>query len=111
MYPYGLFWQHQFWLKVQPKRLSVDRSRLGRALRGLNPRAVIVTGRRSSLDTLGRIVYTVRSLRVPPLVVDYRGAVPDSPASSVERLGEMPLEARDRLLDLLPQASPRALAA
>jgi DNA-binding transcriptional MerR regulator len=90
---------------------GVQRSRLGRALRGLGPRAVVVTGRRSSLDTIGRIVYTVRSMRAAPPVVDYRDAVPESPASTLVRLGETPLAARDQLLDLLQHGSSTALAA
>ena len=90
---------------------GVQRSRLGRALNGLSPRAVIVTGRRSSLDSIGRIVYTVRSMRTAPLVLDYRGAVPDSAASTLVRLGQTPLAARDQLLDLLQQRPPTALAA
>lgn len=90
---------------------AVDRSRLGRALRALTPRAVIVTGRRSSLDTIGRIVYTVRSLRAAPVVLDYRGAVPESPASTVIRLGDTPLPARDRVVELLDASAPAALAA
>lgn len=90
---------------------AVERSRLGRALTALRPRAVIVTGQRSSLDTLGRIVYTVRSMRVPPPVLDYRDALPDTPASTVIRLGQTPLAARDVILDLLQDAPPSALAA
>ncbi|MFL5821998.1 MAG: MerR family transcriptional regulator [Solirubrobacteraceae bacterium] len=90
---------------------AVERSRLGRALRALDPRAVVVTGRRSSLDTLGRIVYTVRSMRVPPPVCDYRDALPDTPASTVVRLGETPLPARDLVLDLLQAGPVTALAA
>ena len=90
---------------------EVERSRLGRALRALDPRAVIVTGRRSSLDTLGRIVYTVRSMRLPPPVLDYRDALPDTPASTVVRLGDTPLAARELLVELLRDAGPRALAA
>jgi hypothetical protein len=90
---------------------GVQRSRLGRALRGLSPRAVIVTGHRSSLDTIGRIVYTVRSMRAAPVVLDFRNAIPESPASTLVRLGETPLAARDQLLDLLQHGSPTALAA
>ena len=90
---------------------AVQRSRLGRALRGLSPRAVVITGRRSSLDTIGRIVYTVRSMRAAPPVLDYRGAVAETPASTLVRLGEQPVAARDQLLDLLQHGSPGALAA
>lgn len=88
---------------------GVDRSRLGRALRALQPRAVIVTGRRSSLDTIGRIVYAVRSMRVPPLVLDYRALLPETAA--VDRLPDSPLAARDGVLEALEAAAPRALAA
>jgi MerR family transcriptional regulator, light-induced transcriptional regulator len=90
---------------------GIQRSRLGRALRGLSPRAVIITGRRSSLDTIGRIVYTVRSMRAAPPVLDYRNAVRETPASTLARLDERPLAARDQLLDLLQHGSPSSLAA
>jgi MerR family transcriptional regulator, light-induced transcriptional regulator len=90
---------------------GIQRSRLGRALRSLSPRAVVITGRRSSLDTIGRIVYTVRSMRAAPPVLDYRDAVPDTPASTLVRLGERPLAARDQLLELLQHGSSSALAA
>lgn len=88
---------------------AVDRSRLGRALRVLQPRAVIVTGQRSSLDTIGRIVYTVRNLRVPPPVLAYRALLHH--ASAVDRLADSPQQARDAVLQTLEASSPRALAA
>jgi DNA-binding transcriptional MerR regulator len=88
---------------------GVDRSRLGRALRTLDPRAVIITGQRCSLDTVGRIVFTVRSLRVPPPVLNYRGAIPETAA--VDRLRDSPLAARDAVVEALEAASPRSLAA
>lgn len=85
---------------------AVNRSRLGRALRALAPRAVVITGQRSSLDTIGRLVYTVRSVPAPPLVLDYRGAIPDGAGTSVGWLGDSPLAARKRLLDLLDRGVP-----
>jgi DNA-binding transcriptional MerR regulator len=100
---------HRAGLRTARLTPAVDRGRLGRALRTLGPRAVIVTGRHSSLDTIGRIVYTVKNLRVPPLVLDYRGAIPES--ATVDRLGDSPLAARDVLLEALEAASPRAVAA
>jgi DNA-binding transcriptional MerR regulator len=77
---------------------AVDLHRLGRALRALDPKAVILTGRRVSLDSIGRLVYAVRSVVREVTVFDYRGAVPDTGASTVHRLGEMPVAARDTLL-------------
>jgi DNA-binding transcriptional MerR regulator len=77
---------------------AIELSRLGRALRALDPKAVILTGRRVSLDSIGRIVYAVRSVAREVEVFDYRGAVPDTGASTVHRLGEAPVAARDALL-------------
>ena len=77
---------------------AIEPSRLGRALRALEPSAVVLTGQRVSLDAIGRLVYAVRSTARDALVFDYRGAVPDSGASTVVRLGESPIAARDVLL-------------
>jgi DNA-binding transcriptional MerR regulator len=82
---------------------SIELTRLGRALRALNPSAVILTGRRVSLDSIGRVVYAVRSIVREVVVFDYRGAVPDTGASTVFRLGDTPVAARDALLFRLDQ--------
>ena len=87
---------------------AVEINRLGRALRALDPRAVILTGRRVSLDSIGRLVYAVRSVVREVTVFDYRGAVPDTGASTVQRLGETPIAARDALL---AELSPNPAAA
>jgi DNA-binding transcriptional MerR regulator len=84
--------------------VEVDPARLARALRALGPRAVVLAGRRASMDTLGRLVYAVRRGERPVEVFDYRGALPDTGASTVARLGSAPLAARDRLLDALAAA-------
>jgi MerR family transcriptional regulator, light-induced transcriptional regulator len=80
---------------------AVDPTRLGRALRALDPRALVLTGHRVTLDSIGRLVYTVRTIAQEITVFDYRGAVPDTGAGTVCRLGEMPIQARDRLLERL----------
>jgi MerR family transcriptional regulator, light-induced transcriptional regulator len=77
---------------------SIEPSRLGRALRALNPSAVVLTGRRVALDSIGRLVYAVRGVVQEVVVFDYRGAVPDTGASTVCRLGEAPIAARDVLI-------------
>jgi hypothetical protein len=59
---------------------------------------VVLTGRRVSLDSIGRLVYAIRSVAREVIVFDYRGAVPDTGASTVHRLGRTPLAARDGLL-------------
>jgi hypothetical protein len=85
---------------------AVELTRLGRALRALQPKAVVLTGRRVSLDSIGRLVYAIRSVVREVTVFDYRGAVPDTGASTVYRLGEQPVCARDALLAQLQSAKP-----
>jgi hypothetical protein len=88
---------------------AIEPSRLGRALRALEPAAVVLTGRRVSLDTIGRVVYAVRKAVPGVTVFDYRGAVPDTGASTVSRLGETPIAARDALLAELDQRARRSV--
>jgi MerR family transcriptional regulator, light-induced transcriptional regulator len=83
---------------------AIEPARLGRALRALNPAAVVLTGRRVSLDSIGRLVYAVRSSAREVVVFDFRGAVPDTGASTVFRLGDLPVAARDALLSRLEHA-------
>lgn len=83
---------------------AIEPTRLGRALRALDPSAVVLTGRRVSLDAIGRLVYAVRGVVQTVIVFDYRGAVPDTGASTVCRLGESPLAARDLLVTQLDAA-------
>jgi MerR family transcriptional regulator, light-induced transcriptional regulator len=93
---------------------AIELTRLGRALRALEPSAVVLTGRRVSLDSIGRLVYAVRSVVREVVVFDYRGAVPDTGASTVVRLGDSPTAAREALrarLDQTPaQLGPRPVA-
>jgi MerR family transcriptional regulator, light-induced transcriptional regulator len=87
---------------------AIEPTRLGRALRALDPSAVVLTGRRVSLDSIGRLVYAVRGVVQEVVVFDYRGAVPDTGASTVCRLGETPIVARDLLLTRLDAARTAA---
>jgi DNA-binding transcriptional MerR regulator len=89
---------------------AIDISRLGRALRALEPSAIVLTGRRVSLDAIGRLVYAVRSVTRDVSVFDYRSAVPDTGASTVIRLGDTPVAARDALLSHIEDRPARALA-
>lgn len=77
---------------------AVDPTRLGRALRALRPHALVLAGHRASLDAVGRIVYAVRGGGRAIEVCDFGGAVPDSGASAVRRLGDAPHAAAEALL-------------
>ena len=84
---------------------AIETDRLGRAMSALHPSAVVLTGQRVSLDSIGRLVYAVRSVAHGAVVFDYRGAVPDTGASTVARLGRQPIAARDALLRQLDSPS------
>src|SRR6201995_4224271 len=57
---------------------ALELPRRGRARRALNPSAVVLTGRRVSLGSIGRLVYAVRSIVREVAVFDSRSAVPDT---------------------------------
>lgn len=113
-------------LRTLALSVELDPTRLARALRALAPRAIVLTGARASMDQLGRLVYAARAGGQPVEVFDYRGALPDTGASTVCRLGAAPLAARDLLLETLrrpvepeqpaedvpaqPRVQPRALS-
>jgi DNA-binding transcriptional MerR regulator len=88
---------------------AIEPARLGRAVRALEPRAVVLTGGSASLDAIGRLVYAVRTTVRGVVVFDFRGAVPDTGASTVCRLGDWPLAARDTLLERLGGGASTAL--
>jgi DNA-binding transcriptional MerR regulator len=87
---------------------ALDPARLGRALRALAPTAVVLTGRRTSLETIGKLVYAVRGVAQTALICDYRGAVPDTGASTVCRLGDEVIAARDQLVERLEASAQPA---
>jgi len=78
---------------------ATEPARLGRALRALRPDALVLGGGRASLDTIGRLVYAVRSAREGIDVLAFGGALPDTGASTVQRLGDEPLAARDAIVE------------
>ncbi|MEA2249727.1 MAG: MerR family transcriptional regulator, light-induced transcriptional regulator [Solirubrobacteraceae bacterium] len=81
---------------------TLDAARLARALHAVGPRAVVLTGCHASLDALARLVYTARRERGDGVAVfDFRGALPETGASTVERLGARPLAASERIVDVI----------
>jgi MerR family transcriptional regulator, light-induced transcriptional regulator len=91
----------RFGLRTLSLTPSVELTRLGRALRALRPHAVVLTGQQVTLDGIGRLVYAVRSAAPDVTVFDFRGAIPDTGASTVRKLGSSPLAACNRLLQEL----------
>jgi hypothetical protein len=69
----------------------------------------VLGGTRASLDAIGRLVYAVRSACQGIDVLAFGGALPDTGASTLLRLGDEPLAARDALLERIA-ARPAAAA-
>jgi hypothetical protein len=77
-------------LRVLTLPFELQASRLAGALQALRPGAAVLSGAHTSLDQLGRLIYAVRRAAEQVEVLDYRGALPDTGASTVVRLGEEP---------------------
>lgn len=75
-------------LRVLTLPVELEPTRIGNALRALRPQAVVLSGRRAGLDALGRLIYAARQAAGEVEVLDFRGALPDTGASTVTRLGE-----------------------
>ncbi len=88
---------------------ELDAGRLVHVLQALSPRLVVLTGRRPWLDALGRIAYQLRHSPGRVEILDFRGALAESDATSVPRLGTSAVGARDLVLARLNarQASVR----
>jgi hypothetical protein len=94
-------------LRTLTLAVGLDPSRLARALHALRPRAVVLTGDGAPLDALGRLVFAARRVGGDAVTVfDFRGALPETGASTVERLGDRPLVARERLVAHLDGVVP-----
>jgi MerR family transcriptional regulator, light-induced transcriptional regulator len=98
-------------LRVLTLPVELDSTRVGSALRALHPQAMVLGGHCASLDAVGRVVYATRQSGGDLQVFDYRGALPETGASTVARIGPGPAEAvrmlRERLMDAAPAAPAR----
>jgi hypothetical protein len=96
-------------LRVLTLPVDLDSTRVGSALRALCPSAVVLGGRCSSLEAIGRVVYATRQSAGELQVLNYRGALPDTGASTVMRVGPGPAEAVRMLRECLASPTPAAL--
>jgi DNA-binding transcriptional MerR regulator len=88
-------------LRVLALPVDLDSTRVGSALRALHPQAMVLGGRNSSLEEIGRLVYATRQSGGDLHVFDYRGALPDTGASTVARIGPGPTQAVQMLREHL----------
>lgn len=83
---------------------GLQSDRLGRAVSALHPQLVVLSGARATLDEIGRLVFTVRRCgAADAAILDFRGAVPDTGASTVGRLPGEPIAAADAILARLDE--------
>lgn len=81
---------------------ELEQARLSHALAALRPGVVIFSGRRQSLDAVGRVVYAARRAGGESVVIlNFRGGLPDSGASTVTALEPTLPEAREQVLAAL----------
>jgi DNA-binding transcriptional MerR regulator len=90
--------------------VQLDPQRISRALRALEPRALILSGHRASMDGLARLVFASRQSVKQVEVFDFRGALPETGASTVCRLGNTPVAAVHTLLEHLDAPAEPAAA-
>lgn len=88
--------------------VGLPQERVGRALRSLDPQAVVLCGSGASLDVVGRLVYAVRQGHSTASLYEYREAMPVSGGHTVPSLGNLPIEATARLRELLDAVPARS---
>lgn len=86
--------------------VALAQERVSRAMRALNPSALVLCGSGATLDAVGRLVYAVRQMGSQAPLFEYRGSMPVSGSHSVPSLGEQPTDAVRHLrarVDAVPQ--------
>ncbi|HEX2016950.1 MAG TPA: MerR family transcriptional regulator [Solirubrobacteraceae bacterium] len=94
----------RYGLRTLTLNFELDPQRIARALRALEPRAMVLAGRRASLDSLGRLVFAARQSGGQVEVLDFRGALPETGASTVRRLGTSAVAACETLVKRIESA-------
>jgi DNA-binding transcriptional MerR regulator len=73
--------------------IELAQERLSRAMRALDPAALVVCGTGATLDVVGRLVYAVRHTGSNARVYEYREAMPVAGSHAIPSLGATPIEA------------------
>ena len=73
--------------------MSLAQERLSRAMRALDPAALVVCGTGATLDVVGRLVYAVRHTGSSARVYEYRESMPVAGSHAIPSLGTTPIEA------------------
>jgi len=85
--------------------VALAQERLTRAMRALDPTILVLCGSGATLDSIGRLVYSVRQTGSQAPLHEYRGSMPVTGGHKVPSLGESPTEALRRIRGLIEQPS------
>ena len=77
--------------------ITLPQERIARAMRALEPSALVLCGDGATLDVVGRLVYTARQVAPGGRVFEYRDAMPVTGKHSIRSLGARPTEAAQNL--------------
>jgi DNA-binding transcriptional MerR regulator len=86
--------------------VGLAQERVSRAMRALEPSALVLCGSGATLDVVGRLVYGVRQMGSQAPLLEYRGAMPVSGSHNVPSLGTTPTEATRRLKGAIDRVEP-----
>ncbi|TML34778.1 MAG: MerR family DNA-binding transcriptional regulator [Actinobacteria bacterium] len=73
--------------------VGLAQERMARAMRALDPSALVLCGTGATLDVVGRLVYAVRQMGSAAPLFEYRGSMPVSGTHNIPTLGSAPSEA------------------
>ena len=88
--------------------VALAQERVPRAMRALDPAAMVLCGNGATLDVVGRLVYGIRQLGSSAPLFEYRGSTPVTGNHNIPSLGSSPTEATERIKAMLdrPVARP-----
>jgi DNA-binding transcriptional MerR regulator len=81
--------------------VALAQERLTRAMRALDPTVLILSGSGATLDSVGRLVYSVRQTGSKAPLHEYRSSMPVTGGHNVPSIGNSPLEAVRRVRSLV----------
>ncbi|MEA2445184.1 MAG: MerR family transcriptional regulator, light-induced transcriptional regulator [Thermoleophilales bacterium] len=86
--------------------VGLAQERVSRAMRALDPTALVLCGKGATLDTVGRLVYAVRQHGSSAPLYEYRGSMPVTGSHTIPSLGQAPTEATQMLKTLVEAGVP-----
>jgi hypothetical protein len=86
--------------------MTLAQERLSRAMRALDPTALVVCGSGATLDVVGRLVYAVRHTGSSARVYEYREAMPVAGSHAIPSLGSGPTEATAHMKGIVDGRRP-----